>query len=163
MIGKQRTMASVYLICDDKILLLYREGSRVVNQVWIGSAGGHFELEDENDAGSCVLRELYEELNITQHEITHLALRYITLRRTNDEIRQNFYFFADFPNGTNVPLASNEGRLQWFPLNQIENLSMPFSAKYMIRHWLEIGRHTDKLYAGIANRNTVTFSEMPAF
>lgn len=33
-------MTSVYLLQGGKMLLLYRQGSRVVNQVWIGSAGG---------------------------------------------------------------------------------------------------------------------------
>ena len=60
-IGKLRNMTSVYLICEDKMLLLYRQGSRVVNDMWIGSAGGHFEENELNDAGACVLRELEEE------------------------------------------------------------------------------------------------------
>ena len=38
--GKLRNMTSVYLLQGGKMLLLYRQGSRVVNQVWIGSAGG---------------------------------------------------------------------------------------------------------------------------
>lgn len=64
--GKLRNMASVYISCDDKMLLLYRQGSRVVNDVWIGSAGGHFEPNELNDAKACVLRELEEELSITE-------------------------------------------------------------------------------------------------
>ncbi len=38
MLGKLRNMTSVYLTRGSKILLLYREGSRVANHVWIGSA-----------------------------------------------------------------------------------------------------------------------------
>ena len=41
--GKLRNMSSIYLSKGDKMLLLYRQGSRVVNNMWIGSAGGHFE------------------------------------------------------------------------------------------------------------------------
>lgn len=66
---KQRNMTSVFLCCEDKILLLYRQGSRVVNNVWIGSAGGHFEPEELNDAEMCVLRELKEELGIDKEEL----------------------------------------------------------------------------------------------
>ena len=86
MLGKLRNMTSVYLTRGSKILLLYREGSRVANHVWIGSAGGHFEPQDQNDARACVLRELYEEMGITERQISHLALRYITLKRNGDEI-----------------------------------------------------------------------------
>lgn len=41
--GKLRNMTAVYILCKSKILLLYRQGGRVVNNVWVASAGGHFE------------------------------------------------------------------------------------------------------------------------
>lgn len=77
------------------MLLLYRQGSRVVNDVWIGSAGGHLEANELNDAKACVLREMREELGITENEIQNLRLRYVTMRRTKGEIRHNYYFFAE--------------------------------------------------------------------
>ena len=43
MIGKLRNMTSIYLTKNDRVLLLFIEGGRVVNNVWTGSAGGHFE------------------------------------------------------------------------------------------------------------------------
>ena len=43
MTGKLRNMTSIYLLKDDKVLLLFRKGGRVVSDVWTGSAGGHFE------------------------------------------------------------------------------------------------------------------------
>ena len=89
-------MTSVYLLRGEKVLLLYRQGGRVVNNVWTGSAGGHFESYELNDAKACVQRELYEELGLGAEDIEDLALRYITLRRIKGEIRQNYYFFANF-------------------------------------------------------------------
>ena len=41
--GKLRNMTVIYLFRGEKVLLLYRQGGRVVNNVWTGSAGGHFE------------------------------------------------------------------------------------------------------------------------
>ena len=76
---KQRNMTSVYLRRDGKFLLLKRQGSRVVNNVWIGSAGGHIEEHELNNAEACVLREVEEELGLTADDITDLRLRYITL------------------------------------------------------------------------------------
>ena len=32
-------MTSIYLLKDDKVLLLFRKGGRVVSDVWTGSAG----------------------------------------------------------------------------------------------------------------------------
>ncbi len=48
--GKLRNMSSIYIEKADKMLLLYRQGGRVVNDVWVGSAGGHFEEYELNNA-----------------------------------------------------------------------------------------------------------------
>ena len=48
-----------------------------------------------SDPKACVLRELKEELGISEHAIRNLVLRYVTLRRMKGEIRQNYYFFAE--------------------------------------------------------------------
>ena len=53
--GKLRNMTSIYISKQDKMLLLYRQGGRVVNDIWVGSAGGHFEANELNDAKACVL------------------------------------------------------------------------------------------------------------
>jgi len=53
-----RNMTSVYIFKDDRVLLLYRQGSKVVNNVWTGSAGGHFEDYELNDPESCPLFDL---------------------------------------------------------------------------------------------------------
>lgn len=82
-------MTAIYLFKGDKVLLLFRQGGRVVNNVWTGSAGGHFEESELNNAKACILRELNEELNLDENDIDNLSMRYVTLRRTNGEIRQN--------------------------------------------------------------------------
>ena len=161
--GKLRNMATIYLTCGEQVLLLYRQGSKVVNDVWIGSAGGHFEQCELNDAYVCVMRELYEELHITEEMLTDVALRYITLRRTNGEIRQNYYFFGELKGGKELELQSNEGKLQWFSFEEAGGLQMPFSAKYAYEHWLECGRHNTKMYGGIADGATVVFTELKEF
>jgi len=60
--GKLRNMTSLYLTDDAGVLCLYRMGSRVANNRYVGSAGGHFEQSELNDARACVLREAFEEL-----------------------------------------------------------------------------------------------------
>lgn len=67
--GKLRNMTAIYLLKGDRVLLLYRQGGKVVNNVWTGSAGGHFEKDELNDAKACVLRELKEELGVGQEGI----------------------------------------------------------------------------------------------
>ncbi len=154
-----RNMASLYIIKDNKMLLLYRQGSRVVNNMWVGSAGGHFEENELNNPKACILRELQEELGITGHEIEDLHLRYITLRRMENEVRQNYYFFAKLKDNISEELSSNEGISKWFSLSELAALEMPFTAKHVIEHYLNIGYKTDILYGGIANREKVLFTE----
>jgi len=152
----KRCMASIYLLKDEKILLLYRQGSRVVNNVWIGSAGGHMEPGEISAPKACALREMQEELGLSADDITPPELRYITMRMTNGEIRENHYYFASLL--TDRELISNEGELRWFPLNELGGLPMAYTARYMIDHWLETGRHTDLLYAGTADGDKVVFT-----
>ena len=38
--GKLRNMTAIYLFKGENVLLLYRQGGKVVNNVWMGSAGG---------------------------------------------------------------------------------------------------------------------------
>lgn len=159
--GKLRNMTSLYLVDDSGILCLYRIGSRVANQKYVGSAGGHFEPCELNDARACVLREMQEELGLTESDVEGLRLRYITHRLTGGEIRQNYYFFARLKEER--PLTSTEGTLRRVPYGQIPALEMPVSAKHMILHYVKEGRFTDKLYAGITEEQGTHFVEMREF
>ena len=159
--GKLRNMTSVYLTGERGILCLYRIGSRVVSNRYIGSAGGHFEKSELNDARACALRELNEELGLTEEDVLDLKLRYITLRQMNGEIRQNYYFFGKLK--VERELQSTEGTLRWVRDNEFESLKMPVSAKHMILHYLKEGRNTDLLYAGITEETGTAFVPLVEF
>lgn len=161
MLGKLRNMTSIYLLKDNKVLLLYRQGSRVVNNLWTGSAGGHFEEFELNDAKACIVRELYEEIGISENELTNLEMKYITLRNVKGEIRQNYYFFARIDK--DISITSNEGILKWFSFDELKDFEMPFTARYVINHYISVGMNTDKLYGGIVTENGVIFNELENF
>ena len=158
---KLRNMTSVYLINDTGILCLYRVGSRVANNQYIGSAGGHFEPGELNDPKACVLREMEEELGLTGDDVTDLSLRYVTHRLKNGEIRQNYYYFARLKE--EKPLQSTEGVLRWVPYGDVPALDMPVSAKHMILHYLSQGRFDDALYVGITEESGTRFVVMKDF
>ena len=159
--GKLRNMTSVYLVREDAVLCLYRMGSRVANNQYIGSAGGHFEKEELNDAKSCVLREMREELGLDEGDVEGLKLRYITHRLKNGEIRQNYYFFGRLKEERT--LSSTEGVLRWVPFGEVPGLDMPVSAKHMILHYLEAGRFDECLYGGITEETGTKFVKMKEF
>ena len=158
---KLRNMTALYLVEGERLLCLYRIGSRVAEGKYVGSAGGHFEPEELNDPRACVLRELREELGLAEGDLEGLSLRYITHRLTAGEIRQNYYFFARLKE--NQPLTSTEGTLRWVPFAEVPELVMPVSAKHMILHYLREGRFTGKLYGGITRREGTNFVPMEDF
>lgn len=162
MIPKLRNMTSLYLVREDALLCLYRIGSRVFRESrYIGACGGHFEEWELNDPRSCILREMKEELGLTEADIEGLSLRYITHRLAGGEIRQNYYFFARLK--ADSPLTSNEGVLRWVPFEEIPQLPMPVSAKHMVLHYLSTGRFTDSLYCGITEQSGTAFVPMAEF
>ena len=161
-IGRLRNMTSVYLTYKDRILLLYRQGSRVVNDKWIGSAGGHFERSELNDAYACAMRELKEELGVTADMLEKIDLRYLTIYNKPEELRQNYYFFATLKSD-NIDFSSNEGKLKWFDIEDMANLDMPFTSKMVTDHWAKEGRYTHCFYGGVATDNDMVFLEMKEF
>ncbi|MCM1189248.1 MAG: NUDIX domain-containing protein [bacterium] len=162
--GNLRNMTSLYLRSGNEMLLLYRIGSKVIADSFTASAGGHFEKEELNNARACVLRELQEETGLCEEDIRNLSLRYVTLRLKNGEIRQNYYFFADVADRSKA-MTSTEGRLKWFQMEELPDVmsEMPFTARYVVKHYLEIGKKTDVLYAGAATESGVVFTEMKEF
>ena len=157
-----RPMTAIYLTRGDKILLLYRIGSRVVGNSYTGAAGGHIEAEEYRDPKACVLRELQEETGLTEDALDGLRLRYITMRNKAGEIRQNYYYFAALKDGIDVH-NSTEGRLEWYDLNALAGLPMPVTARHVVDHYIAVGRFTDKLYGGVTRSNGSVFTEMNDF
>lgn len=160
--GKLRNMTSIYITSGDKMLLLYRIGSRVVAPCWCG-IGGHFEKEELNDAGSAALRELQEEIGLSESDLQTFSLRYITLRNKNGEIRQNYYFFADLKEGVQVQSDCTEGVLEWVDVDKVLEREMPLSAKYMMEHYLATGRENDLLYCGATCESGMQFAALEEF
>ena len=157
---KLRNMTGIYLSCNGQMLLLYRQGGRVVSNQWIASAGGHFEPEELNDPKACVLRELKEELNLTEDDLDGMRMRYIALRNTKGEIRQNYYFFADLKPEHYSLFTSNEGKCRWVDYADIMNYDMPLTARYVMDHYLRAGQYTDELYGGVYDGTDYHFTEI---
>lgn len=157
-----RNMTTIYILFKNKMLLLYRVGSRVVQPSWCG-IGGHFEKHELNNPKACVLRELFEETGITENDIGAIKLKYITLRMKNNEVRQNYYYFTELHN-TEIDINEcDEGILEWVNMNEVLDREMPFTAKECLKHYFSIGKDDNKLYAGVATENGADFIELNQF
>ena len=154
---KQRLMTAIYLRYEDRWLLLKRQGSLVVEDgLYTGTAGGHFEESELGDPSACVLRELKEETGLTGSDLKDLKLRYICMRKKEDEIRVNHYFFAELK-ALPEEIRSNEGTLRWVPEKELSQLPMPYSARQAIDHYLTAGRRTEDLYVGVRTAGGMEF------
>ena len=105
---------------------------------------------------------LFEELGISADALEDLALRYITMRLKNGEIRQNYYFFAQakhLPQG----LESREGILSWHSLDEIDDLPMPVSAKHVLLHYRSQGRFDKLLRGGMTTEDETSFIPLTEF
>jgi 8-oxo-dGTP diphosphatase len=160
--GMLRNMAGIYIKNEDKMLLLYRVGSRVVPPSWC-NIGGHFEDFELNNPRACALRELYEETGIKESDITNLILKYVTLRSVNNEIRQNYYYFADVENKTLQLQHCDEGILEWVEINEVLNRDMPYTAKEVLKHYFSMGKDDNEIYAGVATEQLVVFTKLQEF
>lgn len=156
-----RNMTALYVVDPDRqeILMLYRTGSRVGEPNWRG-VGGHFEEAELNDPDQCILREFEEETGLDFSLLSCPALRYISLNCVNDEIRQNYYYFAEAAKDALTLNSCAEGTLRWVPFKEAGSLPQPFTAGFMLRHYLAEGRHNHLLYGAIGHDQTVSFYPM---
>ena len=155
-----RNLASIFLRRDGQMLLLYRQGSRVVGDAWVSSAGGHLEQAELNRPQAAVLRELQEELGLRADQLADLRLRYITLKRKGDEVRQHYYYFAELLPGAE-PQPSTEGISSWVPLAEMIDKNMPYTSQKVAEHWLAEGRFSADLYAAVADEQGMHFFVLP--
>lgn len=126
-------------------MLLYRRGSRAIDDSWVG-IGGHIEPGEVEDPTAAALREMEEEIGVSPEQIDDLALRYVALRDTGTELRHTYYFTATLQPDASLPVDCAEGDLQWFELASVpSDLEMPPTARLAFAHWLRDGRHDDAL------------------
>ena len=62
-----------------------------------------------------------------------------------------------------LKLSPEQLNLKWVEFSQAEALYMPFTARHVVRHWLETGRKTEHVYGGIATGNEVRFEVLDEF
>lgn len=109
------------------------------------------------------MRELQEEIRLTERDLDGLALRFITLCLKHGEVRQNYYFFASLAEGSHVHLYCEEGLPEWIFLRHLMDLEMPFTSKCVLAHYLQTGKNTAFLYGGIAEKNGIDFGILNEF
>ncbi|WP_179431241.1 NUDIX domain-containing protein [Microbacterium pseudoresistens] len=149
-------MASVWIHNDDSILLLLRRGSRVIEDSYVG-IGGHLEPDEFADPRRGAIRELTEEVGLTEDDLVDLHLRYVAMRDTGNELRIVYYFSTRLRDTTPPPTACTEGELHWFEYStSFETLPMPVTARLALMGWLDGGPEFDRIHFISVDRDGAT-------
>ena len=136
-----RITAGAFLTCGDKILLMHRGKHKKLGPgMWAG-VGGHLELCDVTDPRAinvidACYREIEEETGIPRTAIRGLALRYVAVRKVNNEIHHIYHHFGEVDTEISLPYC-DEGILYWRNKCDILNLPMATIVKESLRHWVE--------------------------
>lgn len=157
-----RNMTSIYIFNQAKVLLLLRKNSQVGAPSWRG-IGGHFKPAELDDPLQCVMRELYEETGLQEDDLQLVRLKYITMRYTQGEIRQNYWYFAEIRDVDFALAECDEGVLAWVALEELDALDMPFTARACWQHYLSMANKPNAMYGGIATAQGVQFVELGGF
>lgn len=105
-----RQMTSILLYRNDEILLLHRDGSRVIDDSWVG-IGGHVENHESSHPQLGALRELNEEVGLRLDDGAPIPVT------CTEGTLQWFSIHAD-----------------------LAGLRMPPTARIVLDHWLQFGR-----------------------
>lgn len=154
---KMRIMTGAYLFFDNKLLMLKRSKERTLaSNLWTG-VGGHLEANEHNSPEESCLREIFEETGIRGDEIEQLELRYILMRRSNNEIRQHYIYFGNTLQKNFI--NSDEGILNWIDLSDILSLEMPLTVKHMLKHYIN-NPNEQSVFLGSVNQSMMEWSRL---
>jgi 8-oxo-dGTP diphosphatase len=129
---KMRQIATAFLFQQDSVLMMKRQGAAPLPEEYWTAIGGHLEEFELNDPYAACLREIHEETGITAEEIEGLTLRYILLRRKDNEIRQQFVYFGH--THRTDPVESDEGELHWVKAEDLLQLNLSKIIALMLEH-----------------------------
>lgn len=128
-----RLLATAVLWNGNDLLMMKRSPHRTLSPgMWAG-IGGHIEPNELADPQATCLREIEEETGLQVSEISNLTLRYVLLRRSENEIRQQFVFFGETT--TRTLSDTDEGTLHWIPSEQVLDREIPFTFRSMLEHY----------------------------
>lgn len=152
-----RTMTGAFLMNHEDVLMLKRSKNKKIAPGLWSCIGGHVEPYEHRSPERSCLREIEEETGISRSEIENLTLRYILLRRKEDEINQHYIFFGK--SNTRTIKNCDEGELQWVRWSEVANLQMSLSLQLMFEHYFQHSQ-SDKVWTGTFNNGKMLWAPL---
>ena len=145
-----RNMATIFLFNKNQLLMLKRSTEKEFNpNVW-SVIGGHIESHEWKNPLETALREISEEIGFEECDLSEINLRYILLRKAEEEIRTQYVFIAKTSRYTFQ--NSKEGELHWVPKEDILSKNMTITIYNSLKHYLE-NEYGNEITVGIFNKD----------
>ena len=143
---RTRLLASAFLICGDRLLLMRRASNRKLFPGRWAPIGGHLEAYEINDPRITCIREIREETGLAENQVIDLSLKYLVLRRRDNEIRTQYMYFGSTSH-EDVG-KTEEGELCWVQLDTAMDLNVSATTRFALKHYLRLGVRTVCVYVG---------------
>ncbi len=126
----------LFLHFDGRFLLLQRSpNKRIAPGRWTG-VGGRVEVDEMNDLRTSMLRELKEETDLTEDDLSHLALRRVLYHnRVNEPLTGLLYYTAELKRYA-LPKCT-EGTLHWKAPEDFSKLDIIETTDQVLPHLVE--------------------------
>lgn len=141
-----RALAVAFIISNEKVLMMERNSNRKLFPGTWAPVGGHLEANEFNDPFDACLREVYEETGLKEADFRTMEFKYIVLRRREDEIRVQYVYFIETDN-TKLDVTE-EGNLSWVPFNNVLDLNVTATTRYILEHYFNKNKKTDDILVG---------------
>lgn len=152
-----RTMTGAFLFHHGDVLMLKRSNDKKIAPGLWSCVGGHVEPHEHSSPEKSCLREIEEETGIPRSEIKNFTLRYILLRRKQDELNQHYIFFGD--SNTRTIRSSEEGELHWVKCSDAADLEMSLSLTLMYEHYLQ-HQNTNHIWTGTFHHGKMLWAQL---
>lgn len=145
------TAAGVFTNGRDFLMMKRAESRKLAPGMW-APVGGHLKPDELNDPVRACLRETEEETGIRPDQITGLALKYILVRKKEDEIRVHYVFTGE----THVTETrqTSEGQLFWIDAEDIAEKEMPITIRFLFDFHLHRAQPADRIFVSVITSMT---------
>lgn len=150
-----RNVATAFLMNSNDFLLMERaKDNDLMPSFWYG-VGGHLEQEELNNPRAACLREICEETGLQEKEIEDLKLKYVLLRRNNNETVINYVYFG--LSKTRKVVENDEGTLHWISKEEVLKYNFVDALKLTLSHYLEPENNLNEVLVGVVkNENNIS-------